>query len=100
VETSANPAQDSEASKIDGSMITAVTMLLNHPRTFVYDGTHTYEPGNFHDEYEKYGDPVSVRVALEHSLNVPTVEVAETIGYEKIAELAHCVGLNGKIKPF
>jgi hypothetical protein len=41
----------------------AVTMLVNHPVTFTYDGTQTYEPGNYHDEYEKYGDPVSVRVA-------------------------------------
>jgi len=78
----------------------AVTMLINHPVTFTYDGTQTYEPGNFHDEYEKYGDPVSVRVALEHSLNVPTVEVAEMVGYDKVALLAKRAGLNGKIKPF
>ena len=80
--------------------ITPVTMLPNHPVTFTYDGTQTYEPGNFHDEYEKYGDPVSVRVALEHSLNVPTVEVAEAIGYDKVAALAKRAGLNGKIKAF
>jgi penicillin-binding protein 1B len=91
----ASPAQ----TKADGR-ITPVTMLINHPVTFTYDGTHTYEPGNFHDEYEKYGDPVSVRVALEHSLNVPTVEVAEMIGYDKVAALAQRAGMNGKIKPF
>jgi len=77
-----------------------VTMLVNHPITFTYDGTQTYEPGNFHDEYEKYGDPVSVRVALEHSLNVPTVEVAEMVGYDKVAALAKRAGMNGKIRPF
>ena len=79
---------------------TPVTMLPNHPVTFTYDGTQTYEPGNFHDEYEKYGDPVSARVALEHSLNVPTVEVAEMIGYDKVAALAKRAGMNGKIKPY
>jgi penicillin-binding protein 1B len=84
----------------DPHRITPVTMLPNHPVTFTYDGTQTYEPGNFHDEYEKYGDPVSVRVALEHSLNVPTVEVAEMIGYDKVANLAKRAGLNGKIKPY
>ena len=78
----------------------AVTMLVNHPVTFTYDGTRTYEPGNYHDEYEKYGDPVSVRVALEHSLNVATVEVAEMVGYDKVAQLAKRAGMNGKIKPF
>jgi len=86
--------------KPEKSVVTAVTMLPNHPVTFTYDGTHTYEPGNFHDEYEKWGDPVSVRVALEHSLNVPTVEVAEMIGYNRVANLAMRAGLNGKIKPY
>jgi penicillin-binding protein 1B len=98
-ETPPAPAVEAPA-KTDAEKITAVTLLPNHPRTFTYDGTHTYEPGNFHDEYEKYGDPVTVRVALEHSLNVPTVEVAEVIGYERVAKLAHRLGMNGKIKPF
>jgi penicillin-binding protein 1B len=95
------PAQVQAPSANEGPQkFTAVTMLPNHPVTFTYDGTQTYEPGNFHDEYEKYGDPVSVRVALEHSLNVPTVEVAEMIGYDKVAALAKRAGMNGKIKPF
>jgi penicillin-binding protein 1B len=95
------PAQGQAPPANEGPQkFTAVTMLPNHPVTFTYDGTQTYEPGNFHDEYEKYGDPVSVRVALEHSLNVPTVEVAEMIGYDKVAALAKRAGMNGKIKPF
>jgi len=92
------PAAVQESS--EGQKFTPVTMLVNHPVTFTYDGTQTYEPGNFHDEYEKYGDPVSVRVALEHSLNVPTVEVAEMVGYDRVAALAKRAGMNGKIKPF
>jgi penicillin-binding protein 1B len=94
------PAPPAQAVSEGPQRITPVTMLPNHPVTFTYDGTQTYEPANFHDEYEKYGDPVSVRVALEHSLNVPTVEVAEMIGYDKVAALAKRAGLNGKIKPF
>jgi penicillin-binding protein 1B len=94
------PATQALAVSEEPQRITPVTMLPNHPVTFTYDGTQTYEPGNFHDEYEKYGDPVSVRVALEHSLNVPTVEVAEMIGYDKVAALAKRAGMNGKIKPY
>jgi penicillin-binding protein 1B len=94
------PATQAQAVSEEPQRITPVTMLPNHPVTFTYDGTQTYEPGNFHDEYEKYGDPVSVRVALEHSLNVPTVEVAEMIGYDKVAALAKRAGMNGKIKPY
>lgn len=96
----ADTAPAGTTSKTEGPVVTAVTMLPNHPRAFVYDGTNTYEPGNFHDEYNRYGDPVSVRVALEHSLNVPTVEVAEMIGYEAVANLAKRLGLNDKIKPY
>jgi penicillin-binding protein 1B len=96
----AAPPVPAPAPVADPNRITAVTMLPNHPITFTYDGTQTYEPGNYHDEYEKYGDPVSVRVALEHSLNVPTVAIAEMIGYDKVAELAKRAGLNGKIRPF
>lgn len=96
----ASPAPTPKPSKPDVPKLTPVTMLANHPRTFVYDGSYTYEPGNFHDEYDKYGDPVSVRVALEHSLNVPTVEVAEMIGYDRVVNLAQRAGLNGKIKPY
>ena len=95
----ATPQLPPTAPVIDPNRITPVTMLVNHPVTFTYDGG-TYEPGNYHDEYEKYGDPVSVRVALEHSLNVPTVEIAELIGYDKVADLAKRAGLNGKIKAF
>ena len=99
-ETPPPPPPSPKFSKPDVPKVTPVTMLGNHPRTFVYDGTYTYEPGNFHDEYEKYGDPVSVRVALEHSLNVPTVELAEMIGYDRVVNLAQRAGLNGKIKPY
>jgi penicillin-binding protein 1B len=41
-----------------------------------------------------------VRYALEHSLNVPTIKIAEAIGYDKVADLAKRMGLNAKIKGY
>jgi penicillin-binding protein 1B len=43
---------------------------------------------------------VTVRTALEHSLNVPTIKVAERIGYDRVAAMAKRLGLNAKIKPY
>jgi penicillin-binding protein 1B len=41
-----------------------------------------------------------VRYALEHSLNVPTIKIAEAIGYDKVADLAKRSGMNAKIKGY
>jgi penicillin-binding protein 1B len=41
-----------------------------------------------------------VRYALEHSLNVPTIKIAEAIGYNKVAALAKRAGMNAKIKAY
>jgi penicillin-binding protein 1B len=41
-----------------------------------------------------------VRYSLEHSLNVPTVKLAELIGYDRVADLAKRAGMNAKIKGY
>ena len=77
--------------------ITPTTVFEDVPTTFVYDGDRTYEPNNYHEEFKQR---VTVRYALEHSLNIPTVKIAEAIGYERVANLAKRAGLNAKIKPY
>jgi penicillin-binding protein 1B len=77
--------------------ITPVTLVDDTATTFTYDGDKIYEPNNYH---EKYNGVVTVRYALEHSLNVPTIKLAEAIGYEKVADLARRSGLNAKIKGY
>ena len=78
-----------------GNVITPATMIDDEPTTFWFD-EKPYEPANFKDEY--YGT-IPVWFALAHSLNVPTVKVAEMVGYDKVAETAREVGLNVDIKP-
>lgn len=70
--------------------ITASTTFPDEPRTFVYNG-QSYEPVDYH--HNNWQGSVTVREALSKSLNVPAVEVAETAGYDAVADLAHQAGL-------
>src|SRR5262245_26600220 len=82
----AAPADQGENSGV----ITAITTLADEPTTFVYDNGRTYEPNNYHQQYR---GTVTVRTALENSLNVPTIKVAEKIGYGRVAAMAKRLGL-------
>ena len=77
------------------SPVTVVTRLNDVPTTFYFDGKE-YKPANFKNEY--MGD-VSLRYAISHSLNVATIKVAETAGYDSIVALARKAGLNLQIQP-
>jgi penicillin-binding protein 1B len=79
------------------AVITPITTLMDEPTTFVYEGGRTYEPNNYHQEYRGL---VTAREALQHSLNVPTIKVAESIGYGRVATMAKRLGLNAKIKGY
>jgi penicillin-binding protein 1B len=71
--------------------ITPATVFMDEPKTFLYGGSKTYDPGNFGDKYSNKN--VTVRDALVHSLNVITVEIAEKVGYNKITQMAQKLGL-------
>jgi penicillin-binding protein 1B len=71
------------------NVLTPVSMVVDEPTTFEYDG-RTYEPGNMHEEWK---GNVSMRYALAHSMNIPTVKFAELAGYGAVAELARDAGL-------
>src|SRR5215475_9765002 len=93
------PNEGSQAESLSrASVITPITTVIDEPTTFVYEnGRSTYEPNNYHQEYRGI---VTVRTALEHSLNVPTIKIAEHIGYDRVAAMAKRLGLNAKIKPY
>src|SRR5260370_39363026 len=59
------------------------------PTTFTY-GDQIYEPRNYKEEYH---GPVTARYALAMSLNNATVKLAEQVGYDKVAQLAHAAGI-------
>jgi penicillin-binding protein 1B len=96
-----------EAAPIDGGptidsfrhegLVTPLTTFVDEPTTFVYEGDRIYEPNNFKQEYRGV---VTLRTALQHSLNVPTIKLAERIGYDRVAKFARRMGLNAKIKGY
>jgi penicillin-binding protein 1B len=77
-------------------VLTASTQVMDEPTTFWFDGK-PYEPSNFEGKFTH--GPVTLRDALAHSLNVPTVKVAETVGYKAVVEMANRAGMNYKIEP-
>jgi penicillin-binding protein 1B len=85
-----------ETAGYSSSPLTAASSVLDQPTQFEFENL-VYEPRNYKDEYL---GQVSMREAIAHSLNVATVKFAQKIGYPKIVELAHRLGLNEAIKPY
>jgi penicillin-binding protein 1B len=76
-------------------VLTPLTTVLDQPTTFWFDNK-SYEPGNFKDEYHGV---VTLRQAITKSMNIPTVKIAETVGYDTVAELARKAGMNVNLRP-
>ncbi len=76
-------------------VLTPISTVLDERTTFWFDNK-PYEPGNFQDKY--YG-PVTYRQALAKSMNIPTVKIAEMVGYDVVVDLAKSAGMNLDIRP-
>jgi len=70
--------------------------VIDEPTTFYYANQPGYSPRNFGKTFH---GPVTLRYALAHSLNVPTVKVAEMTGYDAVVDMAYRAGMNHDIKP-
>ncbi len=71
-------------------IITPASMFKDEPKTFTYDNQE-YSPGNMGDKYSM--QPVTLRDAMVHSLNVVTVEVAMDVTIGRVMNLAAKAGL-------
>ena len=76
-----------------GEVITAGTRLIDEPTTFTFNN-QPYQPANFED---RYNGSVTVRKALISSLNIPTVKVAEKIGYQPVVDVARAAGISAPL---
>jgi penicillin-binding protein 1B len=90
------PSVEPHIQSLDDRFITPLTTIMDAPKVFLYGGA-IYEPGNYKHDYRGL---VTVRDALQHSLNLATIRVAERIGYNRVAALAKRMGLNAKIKGY
>jgi penicillin-binding protein 1B len=75
-------------------IITASSLIDDSATTFSY-GDQIYEPRNYKGEY--HGE-VTARYALQQSLNNATVKLAESVGYDRVADLARAAGITS-VKP-
>ncbi len=76
------------------SVWTAGSVVPNIPRTFTVDG----EPWAPVNSDRTYSESITLLKALEHSVNVATVNLTEAIGPKTVAQYAERFGL-GKLKP-
>lgn len=76
-------------------VLTAASLVEDAPITLVVDGK-SWSPRNYGDRYE---GRVTVRRALEASLNGATVRVAQQIGFPALVATARRLGLQSALAP-
>jgi penicillin-binding protein 1B len=74
--------------------ITPATLVKDAPFTWIYDGSRRWSPRNFGDDYR---GEVTVRTAIENSLNAAAAHVARVVGLPAIIDLAHAMGIEGPL---
>ncbi len=75
--------------------LTAASMVDDTPIT-IANGQSAWSPRNYEDRYE---GRVTVRRALEKSLNAATIRVAQTVGWSTIIQRAQALGIQSELKP-
>jgi penicillin-binding protein 1B len=81
----------------DGSKkFTPVTLVEDSPFTWTYEGKE-WQPDNYKGEY--FGT-VTLRRALERSLNSATARVARDVGIRRVREVAHRLGIQSQLPAF
>jgi penicillin-binding protein 1B len=76
---------------LDGNgVFTALTRLNDDPTTFTFGGKD-YTPGNF--VRGEFPGMVTAVQAIEHSLNIATINLAQLVGFDNVAALARSAGI-------
>ncbi len=72
--------------------------LFDGPVSIVYDPRQPpYRPSNYDRTFRGI---VTLRRALEHSINAPTVRLAELVGLENVIAVARRFGIHAKLEPY
>lgn len=70
---------------------TPSTMVLDIPTQFALSDGQLYLPENYD---RKFHGPVSLRLALARSYNIPAVDLINKVGVDNVVRLAHRLGIN------
>jgi penicillin-binding protein 1A len=74
---------------------TPADTLLDAPTSFIgADGKLSYRPENY---YHKHYGIVTLRRALEQSINVPAVKLFELVGGKRVVDFAHRAGIQTQL---
>jgi penicillin-binding protein 1A len=78
--------------------LTPVTLMEDSPITFHFRaGSQVVEwsPDNFD---RKFRGPITLRHALEHSINVVTVKLLQRVGVDPVVQMAHQLGIESELR--
>ena len=84
------------AAAIERRIATPAGWLEDEPLTVALANS-TWQPRNSDGEYHGW---VTVRQALERSLNVPTARLALATGLEAVVDMARRLGVRGRLEPY
>lgn len=80
--------------------ITPATLLLDSPITLVWGSGGENEQWTPRNDDKQFRGPISVRRALELSVNVPTVRVAVQAGLDTVVAAARAAGITSRLRGY
>jgi penicillin-binding protein 1A len=73
------------------------TIIMDTPEAMPgFDAASSWKPRNYENDYK---GPITMRVALEESRNIPTIKIADKVGVSNILKFAKRIGFNAKMDP-
>lgn len=79
------------------SGLTPTSLLKDEPFEVPIQGLPKYVPVNYSGDYN---GPVTLRTALEKSLNAASVDLLLRLGYQPVLEMARNLGIQTRLKPY
>lgn len=77
---------------------TAADVVFDAPALFLgADGRASYAPKNY---YRRYVGIVTLRQALEKSINVPAVKLLDLVGVDAVLDVARRLGIRSQLPPY
>lgn len=72
------------------------TIIMDTPEAMPgFDSASSWKPKNYDGDYK---GPVTMRVALEESRNIPTIKMADKVGVSSILKFTDRLGFNAKLE--